>query len=51
MQKLEEELELLKSAMSKIDPASKDPSDIWALPVYRKIISRREKLAQLFGAA
>lgn len=49
VQKLEEEIELLKSTMSKINPGSQDPGDIWALTVYQKVISRRERLAQLFS--
>ena len=51
LQKLDEELALLKEAVSKIDPNSKDPGDLWAIPIYQKIIARRERLAQCLGAS
>lgn len=50
LDKLDEEIALLKEAMAKIDPHSKDPGDLWALPIYQKIIKRRERLAQCLGA-
>lgn len=46
LQKLDAELAQLRKAMAKIDPNSKDPSDIWALPIYEKIINRRKKLVE-----
>jgi hypothetical protein len=49
LQKLDEEIALLKEAMAKIDPCSKDPGDLWALPIYQKIIKRREKLVECLG--
>jgi len=50
LQKLDDELALLREAMAKIDPNSKDPSDLWAIPIYQKIIARRERLAECLGA-
>lgn len=50
LQKLDEEIALLKEAMAKIDPYSKDPGDLWALPIYQKIIERREKLVECLGS-
>jgi hypothetical protein len=49
LEKLDEEIALLKEAMAKIDPNSKDPGDLWAIPIYQKIIKRREKLAECLG--
>lgn len=51
LQRLDEELALLKASMAKIDPNSKDPGDLWALPIYQKIIKRREQLAEALGAS
>ena len=50
LQRLDEELALLKDAMSKIDPDSKDPGDLWAIPIYQKIIARRERLVKCLGS-
>ena len=50
LQKLDEELALLKETMAKIDPNSKDPGDLWAIPIYQKIIARRERLAKCLAA-
>lgn len=50
LQKLDDELVLLKGAMAKIDPNSKDPGDLWAIPIYQKIIARRERLLQCLSA-
>ena len=50
LEKLDEELALLREAMAKIDPNSKDPGDLWAIPIYQKIIARREQLAQCLGS-
>lgn len=50
LQKLDAEIALLKEAMAKIDPNSDNPSDLWALPIYQKIIKRRERLAESLGA-
>ena len=50
LQKLDDEITLLKEAMAKIDPGSKDPGDLWAIPIYQKIIQRRERLAEALSA-
>ena len=50
LRKLDEELALLREAMAKIDPNSKDPGDMWAIPIYQKIIARRENLARCLGS-
>jgi hypothetical protein len=50
LDKLDEEIALLKETMAKINPNSKNPSDLWAIPIYQKIIKRREKLAECLGA-
>lgn len=50
LQKLDAEIALLKEAMSKIDPNSSDPGDLWAIPIYQKIIQRRERLAQCLSS-
>lgn len=50
VRKLDGELSLLRSAMSKIDLHSGDPGDQWALPIYEKAIQRRERwLRELNG--
>ena len=45
LQHLDAEIALLKEAMAKIDPNSDNPGDLWAIPIYQKIIKRRECLA------
>ena len=50
LQRLDDELALLKEAMAKIDPNGKDPGDLWAIPIYQKIIQRRERLAACLAA-
>ncbi len=50
LQKLDDELALLREALSKIDASSKDSGDLWAVPIYQKIIARRERLAGCLGA-
>ena len=50
LQKLDAEIALLKEAMAKIDPNSNDPGDLWAIPIYQKIIERRERLVQCLAA-
>lgn len=46
--KLHNEIALLEEMLAKIDPGSQDPGDRWAIAIYRKIIKRREKLAECF---
>ncbi len=43
--KLEQEICLLRETLAKIDPMSDDPGDQWAIPIYQKIIQRRQQLA------
>jgi hypothetical protein len=50
LQRLDEEIALLREAMAKIDPNSRATGDLWAIPIYQKIIKRRKRLAEYLDA-
>jgi hypothetical protein len=36
--------------VAKIDPNTRDLGDLWAIPIYQKLIKRRERLSECLAA-